>query len=72
LLLSDDFDAPFGNGSMSDVPTSCLNYDPKTKQYTEAKKVVEQAKRNAAVGRGKIGGATCAVAVAVVLVSLLL
>jgi hypothetical protein len=31
---------------MSDVPPSCLNYDSKTKQYTEAKKVVEQAKKN--------------------------
>jgi hypothetical protein len=54
------------------VPPSCPNYDSKTTQYTEAKKVVEQAKKDDAGERGRVGVATGALAAVGVLVSLLL
>jgi hypothetical protein len=70
--LSDDFDAPFNNGTVDDVPPSCLNYDPASKQYTEAKTVVEKAKKNGAGGRLRVALATYGIAAIGLFASLLL
>jgi len=39
---------------VNDVPPSCLNYNQTSKQYTEAKTVVEQAKKSSSVGHLRV------------------
>jgi hypothetical protein len=46
---------------VNDVPAACLNFDENSKTYTEAQKVVEQAK-SGATRRVKVGSTVYAVA----------
>jgi hypothetical protein len=47
-VLSDDFDEPFDNGSITNTPASCLQYDKTSGKYLDAKDVVTQAKKKSA------------------------
>ncbi|KAF2689267.1 hypothetical protein K458DRAFT_427471 [Lentithecium fluviatile CBS 122367] len=67
-----DLDTPFGNGTVNDVPASCMNYNTTSKQYTEASKLVEEAKKNGAGAQFNIAFATYAVGVLGLVVSVLL
>ena len=42
--LKDKFEIPITNGTISDIPKACLNYDSETHSYEPAAEVVQKAK----------------------------
>ena len=57
---------------MNDVAPDCLNYNQTSRQYTEAKTLVEQAKKNGADGQLRVAFVTYGIAIAGLFASILL
>lgn len=60
------------NGTITNIPSSCLNFDRKSGMYIPAAEVVEQAEKNAAAGQLRISRMTYRTAFISGLVALLL
>jgi hypothetical protein len=48
--LGGSFDLSFANGSLSDVGSTCMNYNSTTASYMDANSVMEDPKKNTAAG----------------------
>ena len=60
------------NGTIANIPSSCLNFDRKSGMYIPAAEVVEHAEKNAAAGQLQISRITYRAAFISGLVALLL
>ena len=58
--FDNDFDTPLSNGTITDVPSTCLNFDAKAGVYVPAEKVIEDAKKKGGGGAMKNGAAAAA------------